>query len=116
MALMRRFLADGELRIIEGRSDQVPQTVDKVVSCDTGVARPATVWIPWQRINKLLKKKNAPPLEYSKIHTSLSQADASVWVGRDGPDLYWIVKRRWWNQQVLQPIGSLLPSPVSEAS
>jgi hypothetical protein len=116
MALMRRFLADGELRIIEGRSDQVPQTVDKVVSCDTGVARPATVWIPWQQINKLLKKKNAPPLDYYKIHRSLSQADASVWVRPDGPDLYWIVKRRWWNQQVLQPIGSLLPSPVSEAS
>ena len=63
MALMRRFLADGELPIIKGRSDQVPQTVEKVVSCDTGVARPATVWIPrfsWHSLHESAKSALNP--------------------------------------------------------
>jgi len=96
--ILSRLIAAGDLP--ERHGDLQTSPVEWVLHVD---GDQPFVWVPQRTISELLERRGGLPLDILLTSRVLKEADAihseAVAQGRAG----WLVKRAWWNENVVQP-------------
>jgi hypothetical protein len=105
--LLRRLVADGDLRIAEQSRASFPRSGNILVRTCAQAGLPAALWIPQRRLDRLLIRKGAPPFLPGTVRWACQDAGAFVAENEDWPPEQWLaVDEQWFERQVMDHINA----------